>query len=390
MNITINAISAKLGGAVTYLQNVLPELQAELGHCGNHKLIVWRGSAATGDRSWPEHVEYREDPITKGNATAAANPLRRLWFDQIHLPQRLRADRADVLFSSANFGPLRCPCRQVLLVRNTIPFDETYLARAAPRVKAFYLFQRWLTLRCIMASDVVIFPTQAMLDLVARYTDGIRAWWRVSHYGTRHDLFYPSPDPSGGNISPIQLLHVSLYSDQKNLGTLLLALQKLQETQPGRYQLRLTAGFGQEWIGQHPFFPNFRRERALYAQLQEAGVAEDVNWKTYGTLPDLYRSTDIFVFPSYTESFGHPLIEAMASGLPVVAADVAVNRELCHDAAIYFAPFDVYACASAIRQVAEDAALRLRLRKAALERAKAFSWQKHAAQLAEAFGDVKR
>lgn len=390
MNITINAISAKLGGAVTYLQNILPELQTELGDQGNHRIIVWRGAATTGDQRWPEQIEYREDPVTRGTTTASANPLRRLWFDQVQLPQRLRADRSDVLFSSANFGPLRCPCRQVLLVRNTIPFDETYLGRVAPRVKAYYLFQRWLTLRCVAAADVVIFPTQAMLDLVAGYIGGMQAHWQVAHYGTRHDLFYPVSDPGNSDISPIRLLHVSLYSDQKNLGTLLQAVQRLQETRSGHYQLRLTAGFGQDWIGQHPFFPNFQREQSFYRKLQAVGVAEDLDWKKYGTLPDLYRSADIFVFPSYTESFGHPLIEAMASGLPVVAADVPVNRELCHEAAIYFAPFDISACASAIQQVAEDSRLRLRLRTAALERAKAFTWQKHAAQLATAFSGVKK
>jgi len=385
MNIAINAISAKLGGSVTYLQSILPELQHRLGTDGENRIIVWRGATATGDQHWPAQIEYREDPIAGGSATASANPLRRLWFDQVKLPGSLRADHTDVLFSSANFGPLRCPCHQVLLVRNTIPFDETYLSRVSLKVKAYYLFQRWLILRCIAAADVVIFPSQAMLDLLSKYTGGAQKCWRVAHYGTRHDLFYSVPQSVGRDNSRIRLLHVSLYSDQKNLGTLLQAMQLLEQTQPSRYHLRLTAGFGQDWIGEHPFFPNFRREQSFYRRLQMAGVAEDVDWKMYGALPDLYRSADIFIFPSYTESFGHPLLEAMASGLPIVAADVPVNRELCGEAAIYFTPFDISSCASAIQQVADDQCLRLKLSAAALERAQAFNWQKHVTQLAEAF-----
>jgi glycosyltransferase involved in cell wall biosynthesis len=385
MNIAINAISAKLGGAVTYLQNLLPELQAQLRDHGSHRIIVWRGSAVTGNQEWPGGIEYREDPVTQATLTPAINPWRRLWFDQVRLPPLLRADRADVLFSTANFGPLKCPCPQILLVRNTVPFDRTYLRRVPAKVRAYYLFQRWLTLRCMAAADVVIFPSRAMLELVSTYTGGAQAHWRVAHYGTRHDLFYPAPERRRQPGEPVKLLHVSLYSDQKNLGTLLEALHLLQKPQPGQFQLRLTAGFHQDWLGSSPFFPSFRREQALYRQLQQAGAAEDVDWKAYGALPDLYRSSDIFVFPSYTESFGHPLVEAMASGLPIVAADVPVNRELCGEAAVYFPPFDATACGLAIQKVAEDGEIQQKLRSAARERAKRFTWQDNAARLVKAF-----
>src|SRR5690242_15320585 len=86
----------------------------------------------------------------------------------LSIPRSLRVGGADMLYSSANFGPLRCPCRQVILVRNPIYFDGTFMRRIrAPKVQLYYRFQRWLTLRCMAASDVVLFPTRAMLDLVA-------------------------------------------------------------------------------------------------------------------------------------------------------------------------------------------------------------------------------
>ena len=178
---------------------------------------------------------------------------------------------------------------------------------------------------------------------------------------------------------------MSLYSDQKNFGTLLGALKLLQQAASGRYTLRLTAGFNQDWMGQSAYFPNFRHEQSHYAELNAACFSTDVDWKTYGTLPDFYRSADIFVFPSYTESFGHPLVEAMASGLPIVAADVPVNRELCGEAAVYFSPFDTEACAKTIRQVAEDSEIRHRLQAAAIKRAQSFTWQRHVERLLDAF-----
>jgi glycosyltransferase involved in cell wall biosynthesis len=222
-----------------------------------------------------------------------------------------------------------------------------------------------------------------MLNLAALHAGGPKPGWRVAHYGTRRDLFHP---PESKETSrPVRLLNVSLYCDQKNLGTLLSALRLLHVRDRNRYRLDLTAGFGRASLEENPMCPNFSAERALYRDLHASGVAFDTDWKRYTTLPDLYRSADIFVFSSYTESFGHPLVEAMATGLPVVASDIPVNRELCGEAAVYFPTFDAEACAAAIRRVAEDGELRRGLREAALARAAAFTWERHAGALMEAF-----
>jgi glycosyltransferase involved in cell wall biosynthesis len=387
MNVMINAISAKRGGAVSYLSNVLPELSKQLGGESKSHITVWRGTMSTDNIADLKGVEYRVDQWATGSSGAVGGGLRhRVWFDQVKLPRMLRAEKTEVLFSSANFGPLYCPCRQVLLVRNPIYFDATYLERMKSlKVKAFYFLQRQLTLRCIKSADIVLFPTQAMLDMVTQYTNRRGSNWSVAPYGTRHDLFQPALERSEKERMAIRLLNVSLYSDQKNLGVLLQAVKALHQAQPRRYFLQLTAGFRQDWLGDDPFFPNFSSERAMFRSLQAEGIVEDVDWKSYGSLPALYQQADIFVFPSYTESFGHPMVEAMATGLPIVAADVPVNREMCGDAAVYFPPFDVGACAECIQKVAEDSKLLGRLRAESLTRAQTFTWEKHAAELVKAF-----
>jgi glycosyltransferase involved in cell wall biosynthesis len=383
--IAVNAISAKVGGAATYLHAVLPELRGRLsGADPPRRLVVWRGSSS-GD--WPSGIEYREDARASERA-GASGTLKRLLFDQVELPRLLRAERADVLFSSANFGPLRCPVRQVLLVRNTIYFDQTFLRRVPAKVRTNYILQRGLVLASIAASDVVLFPSEAMLNLVSEHMGAARTSFRVAPYGARHDIFRPPPEPVGlaaGADLPVRLLNVSLYCDQKNLGTLLSAVDSLDARDRGRYQLSLTAGFGRSSFASGAMYPAFSAERALYEGLHRRGLAEDVDWRSYTSLPDLYRSADLFVFSSYTESFGHPLVEAMATGLPIVASDIPVNRELCGEAAQYFSTFDPASCAATIRRVAEDADLRRRMSAAALLRARDFTWERHVDQLMEAF-----
>ncbi|HYE75196.1 MAG TPA: glycosyltransferase, partial [Blastocatellia bacterium] len=188
MNISINAISAKVGGGATYLQSILPELARQLGE--GHRVIVWRSAA--GEYSWPREFEYREDARAAGEAERSASITQRLWFDQIEIPRQLRAERTDVLFSTANFGTLRSPCHQVLLVCNTLPFDRTYLSRLSAKARAHWNLQRQLVMLSIRAADVVIFPTTAIRDLVATYFGKTPDNWIVSNFGTRHDLFRPA------------------------------------------------------------------------------------------------------------------------------------------------------------------------------------------------------
>jgi glycosyltransferase involved in cell wall biosynthesis len=91
------------------------------------------------------------------------------------------------------------------------------------------------------------------------------------------------------------------------------------------------------------------------------------------------------VYPSVIESFGHPLLEAMAAGLPVVAADAPVNRELCGNSAVYFSPYDATDCARRIRSVIEDFGLAKELIRRGLERSRVFQWREHGAHLIAVF-----
>jgi glycosyltransferase involved in cell wall biosynthesis len=362
MRVAINAASAQAGGAITYLRNVLPPLEQALRSNGGGSIVLWAPHEAMGDA--------RIDSVEPRSGLA-----RRVWFDQWELPRRLREENVDALFSSANFGTLRSRVRQVLLVRNALYFDPITMTRIRSQaLRARYLGQRLLAIRSIRAADVVLFPSRAMLDLVASHVSP-GPDWRVAPYGTRHDMFVPSTEPRPSTAGPAVLLNVSLYCDQKNLGTLLGAVEVLHARSPGRHQLRLTAGLPRMQPG--PWHPNVATEREAFARLERAGIAEDVEPQRYGSLPDLYRTADVFLFPSYTESFGHPLVEAMATGLPIVASDVPVNREMCGGAALYFPTFDSGACADAIARVTDDRSLARRLGESGLRRAREFTWERH-------------
>jgi len=87
------------------------------------------------------------------------------------------------------------------------------------------------------------------------------------------------------------------------------------------------------------------------------------------------------VSPAYAESFAHPLIESMSSGLPVVASDLPVHREICGDAGIYFPRFSSDALAERVMQIQESPELAARLSRNGLRRARDFSWSEHVERL---------
>ncbi|MBI3317975.1 MAG: glycosyltransferase, partial [Candidatus Omnitrophica bacterium] len=105
-------------------------------------------------------------------------------------------------------------------------------------------------------------------------------------------------------------------------------------------------------------------------------------------LPALYKAAGVFVFPSYLESFGHPLVEAMAAGLPIVAADTPVNREICGPAAVYAPAFDPEAWADQIRVLLESPERCQRLRAASQAQVERFSWQTHVRILLQAMEGI--
>jgi glycosyltransferase involved in cell wall biosynthesis len=91
-------------------------------------------------------------------------------------------------------------------------------------------------------------------------------------------------------------------------------------------------------------------------------------------LAGLYSGAICFVYPSYFEGFGLPIVEAMQCGVPVIAGNRTSLPEVVGDAGLLFDPFDTQALIKALAQVLDDSEYRESLRVKGLERAKQFNW----------------
>jgi glycosyltransferase involved in cell wall biosynthesis len=371
MKVLIEAISAKRGGIATYTNNLIDALKRK-----NVDVVAALPSSSAGGGS-DTSLHLSADNY---------GPLRRVAWSQLAWRRVVREIAPDVLFSSANFGLLGSPVPQVLLLREGGLFDPFYLTNVAPEQGAMSAvlryFRRNLMLASAKNSDHVMVPSDAMKDLLLYWRPELAEKCTVNPYGTLSSLFHPAPAQRPWCADgTLRLIYVSVYYPHKNPAVLCSALERLRSE--GR-SAHATITMNLDEIA----IPGGALDRFV---LERATATGDVTLghRDYEDLPTLYGSHDVFVFPSVSETFGHPMAEAMASGLPIVAADTPINREVCGDAALYFSPFSVSQLVDRIRMLDGDPDLRDRLRQATRDRVRhLYEWDMHVTRLLHTFETV--
>jgi glycosyltransferase involved in cell wall biosynthesis len=170
------------------------------------------------------------------------------------------------------------------------------------------------------------------------------------------------------DLPPRYLLFVSTIEPRKNLGALLDAFETLKDA--GEYPGALVVVGRVGW-----------KSDEVVKRMRTSRWHNDIRHLDYlpsGALANVYAGAELFVFPSIYEGFGFPLLEAMAHGVPTIAARSSSLPEIGGDAALYFDPRDAGELATAIRRVAGDDALRRTLIEEGRRRVQHFRWSRTA------------
>jgi len=354
ITVLINGLHAKSGGGVTYLRNMVPLLAAREDL--DVHLLLARG----------QNSDFAYDGATVHAIDVPGGFWRLLWREQLEVPRLARRIGARVTFSPANFGPFWAP-GGVVVLRNALQVGS--LERRPGKILYWLLLSLATALslaRCRRAIAVSDFARQSMGRGLFGFA---RGRIEVVHHGVADDFSPGHPSPAREDF----LLAVSDIYVQKNFPNLVRAIAPLFRDRP---ELRLRVA-GRAIDAEH-----LRRLETLIAELGLDGRVEFLGHVAPADLVGLYRTCRLFVFPSLVETFGNPLVEAMASGAPTVASNAAAMPEVLGDAADLFDPTDVAGMTAAIGGLLDDDARRAGLSSKALARAADFSWRKTAEKTA--------
>jgi glycosyltransferase involved in cell wall biosynthesis len=383
-------------GAVVLME---PLLRALLAHDAGLTVILYIN---------PELIPRVHAPREAGDRVRVipyrpSGMLTRLAWEQIALPRIVRRERADVLLSVGNTGPLFPGCRQILYVQQSVPFSDFLPTHHRLRWRMFRGVYRTLIAVSQMGADRIVVFTSWLVAPLRRSIAGLKPAraYLVAPPGLP-DL--PETEPFGTPSVRLSarerevleqldawrlageriLFYPSYLAPYKHLQYLAATVRNLHER--GRaVRLVLTAGDDTPVPFPEPgdimdAFDGFPRERVLLSgNLGRAAVAET------------YRRTDVLVFTSVVEALGLPLLEAMSQGVPIVATQspdpgtrqAAFAREICGSAALYADHRNPVEFAERVEEILGKPDLRARLATAGRARAAEFSWAAHVAHVLE-------
>lgn len=229
------------------------------------------------------------------------------------------------------------------------------------------------------ANKVICVSDQAKSDLMKflgkRISSSIV---RVIYPGVDHALFRPRSKESARELLGLPqrsriVLHVGTEEPRKNLPTLLSAVAQVRRRLPDVILVR---------VG----IPTSGTRNLLTAQ----GMGRRVIYLKPSTelLPHVYNAADVLVLPSLQEGFGFPLLEAMASGCPIVASNQGPIVATLSDTGILTPPLDIINLANSILGLLENDNLRADLAKRAFERSELFSWERCAKETAAVYEEI--
>ncbi len=375
LRIGVNAlylIPGGVGGTEIYLRNLLEAL-AQIDD--RNRYFVFTSSEAGGEIC-PSAQNFE---AVVSPTPARFRPARLIW-EQTGLPIETVKQRLDVLFSPGFTSPLVARGKKVTVIHDLQhkrqPKNFGLLERAA------WNYSVW---QSVKSSHLLLTPSETSRhDVLSVY--GVRdEKVRTVLHGVESRFFHLGDNPAYGARVVREtgvpecayLLAVSTIHPHKNFVRLLEAYGQLAAE--GWQEHLVVAGLpGKSWKAVH---------RLLNGK-DWASRVHLVGWQRRDVILSLFNNAEALVFPSTFEGFGMPVLEAMASGLPVVCSDIPVLREIANGAAQFFDPTASSAIAEGLHSALRDPTYRAELIKRGRQRAADFSWRRAAEQTLSAFLEV--
>ncbi len=348
-----DALDFQYAGIKVYLEGLVDALQKQ---DQKNEYIVLRADE--------DMRSFASNQFVKSTVSKFLHPKSRLVFE---IPKAIKSIQPDVVIEPCHFGPYRLPegTKSMTIIHDLTPI---LFPKYHPRNSA--LLHKLLLGSTLKNTDIVLTNSEkTKRDLIQKYP---------FTFSKSHVLYpgYTAPivteQPNENQAEKPFILHVGTIEPRKNLNFALDIFTAFKKIYPD-LQFKLAGRDG--W-----------KTKAFKEALNVHPFKDDIQVLGYVSLEDLsslYQNAKAFIFPSFYEGFGLPLLEAMHYGTPIITSFNSSQEEVCGEAALYAPLDDTNEWLQRFKAIMEDDSLAATLIANGKEQAKKFQWNKSANKLVE-------
>lgn len=369
MKVAIDAVGIFGHGGATVLKDLLHWLPTAKPDWTWHVFLSDRQSRDFDD-------PLVADSVVLESVKSGSSKWSRLLWINVLLQKRVRAINANVIFSFANVGAIRPSRQQVVFCQQPNAFFKDANREWQVMMNLHMFILRQFILISLRPSKAVIVQTKAMKNKIMEFYPSVKRKTHIIPSGYSGCIGRDNVRSSKKNLidqnSGPQFIYVSAVRPPKNHMLLIKAFSHILRVFP-KATLLLTADLEST---KNP------QEKALTLELQREVrrvlIEDRVVWLGLLNKEEVeyaYCKSDMLLFPSLTESFGLPLVEAMSENCLIAASDLPYAHDVAGDAAVYFDPYDEYSIAETVVNLLQSEEQKQQLLANGLQKKKYFDYQ---------------
>ncbi len=306
-----------------------------------------------------------------------------VW-EQSKLPYMGRQDNIDLLHCTSNTAPIKKFCPLVITIHDIIYLEKWMITQGSWYQRFGNLYRRWNVPKVAKMADIIItvsnYEKQRIEEALNLPGERVRTVYNAcgTHFKPIKDKILLENFRTEMGLPEKFLLFLGNTDPKKNLPNVMRALWLLKSRNQLNHKI-VMPDFGKSEL------------QNLLTSLGATSLIDDIKLTGYihnSRLPLLYNLSDLFLYPSLRESFGIPIIEAMACGVPVITSNTSAMPEVAGSGALLIDPSDPGQIADMVNAILSDNQMRMKSIDYGIRRAAQFSWNETAKQVLEIYNEL--
>ena len=304
------------------------------------------------------------------------------YWEQLSLPQILKKIKPDILHCTANTAPIFYPGKMVITIHDVIYMESVNFSGSSYQ-NFGNLYRKFIVPKVAKKAKIVITVSEFEKKVIAA---------RLNISQDKIRVIYNAVNPQFRELEQASLLsfknknglpdnfilHFGNTAPKKNTIGVLKAYSIYRGNNKGDFTLVIT-DCSKDYI------------QSLLKEINQQELIKDIlilNYISFSEVPLLYNLAKVFLYPSHRESFGMPVIEAMACGTPVITSNTSALPEIAGNAALLVDPKNEMEMAEQMNRLINDTALYDLQRKKGFVNASRFNWTDAAKKTMEIYNEL--